>query len=320
MSLFLAYAFYFLNCIKAFDWYNYVFKDLHFLMKISGFTFIRNGTILGYPFIESINSILPICDEFIIAVGPSEDDTLTLLKKIKSKKIKIIQTQWNENMKDRGFVYAQQKMIAQFNCSGDWAFYLEGDEVIHQDDLKTIKKVMKKSLNNSNIESLVFDYYHFFGSKDWIATSPAWYRNEARIIRNNLRAWSPDALYFVNMDKNKKGRYPNAILVGVPIYHYGHIRSVASMNDKLKRVGKYWKTKIPNFISYKIDPQAVKPFLGQHPFIMNKWLKEKAEPFFNPDKNHLLTKREKKHRWLMLLEKWLNKDLTNKHFRLLDHE
>lgn len=289
-------------------------------MKISGFTFIRNGTILGYPFIESINSILPICDEFIIAVGPSEDDTLTLLKKIKSKKIKIIQTQWNENMKDRGFVYAQQKMIAQFNCSGDWAFYLEGDEVIHQDDLKTIKKVMKKSLNNSNIESLVFDYYHFFGSKDWIATSPAWYRNEARIIRNNLRAWSPDALYFVNMDKNKKGRYPNAILVGVPIYHYGHIRSVASMNDKLKRVGKYWKTKIPNFISYKIDPQAVKPFLGQHPFIMNKWLKEKAEPFFNPDKNHLLTKREKKHRWLMLLEKWLNKDLTNKHFRLLDHE
>ena len=320
MSLFLAYAFYFLNCIKAFDWYNYVFKDLHFLMKISGFTFIRNGTILGYPFIESINSILPICDEFIIAVGPSEDDTLTLLKKIKSKKIKIIQTQWNENMKDRGFVYAQQKMIAQFNCSGDWAFYLEGDEVIHQDDLKTIKKVMKTSLNNSNIESLVFDYYHFFGSKDWIATSPAWYRNEARIIRNNLRAWSPDALYFVNMDKNKKGRYPNAILVGVPIYHYGHIRSVASMNDKLKRVGKYWKTKIPNFISYKIDPQAVKPFLGQHPFIMNKWLKEKAEPFFNPDKNHLLTKREKKHRWLMLLEKWLNKDLTNKHFRLLDHE
>ena len=263
---------------------------------------------------------MPICDEFIIAVGPSEDDTLTLLKKIKSKKIKIIQTQWNENMKDRGFVYAQQKMIAQFNCSGDWAFYLEGDEVIHQDDLKTIKKVMQTSLNNSNIESLVFDYYHFFGSKDWIATSPAWYRNEARIIRNNLRAWSPDALYFVNMDKNKKGRYPNAILVGVPIYHYGHIRSVASMNDKLKRVGKYWKTKIPNFISYKIDPHAVKPFLGQHPFIMNKWLKEKAEPFFNPDKNHLLTKREKKHRWLMLLEKWLNKDLTNKHFRLLDHE
>jgi len=289
-------------------------------MKISGFTFIRNGTILGYPFIESINSILPICDEFIIAVGPSEDDTLTLLKKIKSKKIKIIQTQWNENMKDRGFVYAQQKMIAQFNCSGDWAFYLEGDEVIHQDDLKTIKNMMQTSLNNSNIESLVFDYYHFFGSKDWIATSPAWYRNEARIIRNNLRVWSPDALYFVNMDKNKNGRYPHAISIGVPIYHYGHIRSKASMNDKLKRVGKYWNRKIPDFISYEIDPNAIKPFSGKHPAIMKSWLKEKAEQTFHPDPNYQITRREKRHRWLMFFEKFLNKDLTRKHFKFINYD
>jgi len=284
-------------------------------MKISGFTFIRNGTILGYPFIESINSILPICDEFIIAVGPSEDDTLTLLKKIKSKKIKIIQTQWNESMKDRGFVYAQQKMIAQFNCSGDWAFYLEGDEVIHRDDLKTIKKVMQTSLNNSNIESLVFDYYHFFGSKDWIATSPAWYRNEARIIRNNLRVWSPDALYFINMDKNKKGRYPNAISIDATIYHYGHIRNRVSMNDKLKRIGKYWDKKIPDFFSYEIDPKAIQPFLGKHPPIMKKWLQNQAEQLFRPDSNHQLTLRERKHRLLGFFEKLLKKDLTKKHFK-----
>ena len=149
-------------------------------MKVSGFTFIRNGTVLGYPFIESINSILPICDEFIIAVGPSEDDTLARLRNINSKKIKIIQTQWNENMKDRGFVYAQQKMIAQFNCSGDWAFYLEGDEVIHEDDLITIKKSMQKSLNNFRIEALVFDYYHFFGSKDWDGVAHAASRFESQ--------------------------------------------------------------------------------------------------------------------------------------------
>ena len=95
-------------------------------MKVSGFTFIRNGTLLGYPFIESILSALPICDEFIVAVGDSEDDTLARIQAIDSDKIKIISTQWNEKMQDRGFVYAQQKMIAQYNCSGDWAFYLEG--------------------------------------------------------------------------------------------------------------------------------------------------------------------------------------------------
>jgi hypothetical protein len=289
-------------------------------MKISGFTFIRNGTILGYPFIESINSILPICDEFIIAVGPSEDDTLARLKKIKSKKVKIIQTQWNENMKDRGFVYAQQKMIAQFNCTGDWAFYLEGDEVVHQDDLIIIKKAMKKYLNNSKIESLAFDYYHFFGSKDWIAISPAWYRKEARIIKNNLRVWSPDALYFVNMDKNKKGRYPNAISLDVPIYHYGHIRTKASMNNKLKRVGKYWNKKIPDFVQYEIDPKAIKLFSGNHPKIMKIWLKENAEQVFNPDPNYKITQREKRHRFFSIFEKLLNKDLTKKHFNSISDD
>ena len=32
-------------------------------MRVSGFTFIRNGTMLGYPFVESIRSALPLCDE-----------------------------------------------------------------------------------------------------------------------------------------------------------------------------------------------------------------------------------------------------------------
>ena len=107
------------------------------LMKVSGFTFIRNGINLGYPFIESIKSILPICDEFIIAVGKSEDNTLQKICALKSKKIKIIETSWNENISDRGFVYAQQKMIAQYNCTGDWAFYLEGDEILDRSEEHT---------------------------------------------------------------------------------------------------------------------------------------------------------------------------------------
>ena len=127
-------------------------------MKVSGFTFIRNGSSLGYPFIESIKSILPICDEFIIALGKSEDNTLNKIRALKSKKIKIIETSWNENISDRGFVYAQQKMIAQYNCSGDWAFYLEGDEIIDPKDHKNILASMRQHLNNNDIEALAFKY------------------------------------------------------------------------------------------------------------------------------------------------------------------
>ena len=54
-------------------------------MKISAFTFIKNGQILGYPFVQSIKSILPIVDEFVVNVGNSEDDTILEIKSINDK-------------------------------------------------------------------------------------------------------------------------------------------------------------------------------------------------------------------------------------------
>jgi glycosyltransferase involved in cell wall biosynthesis len=267
--------------------------------------------------VESICSALPLCDEFVVAVGNSDDDTLARIKAINSDKIKIIPTFWNENMQDRGFVYAQQKMIAQYNCSGDWAFYLEGDEVLHEDDLPNIRAAMEKHLDNPQVEALVFDYYHFFGSPQWLAISPAWYRKECRIIRNSIRSFAPDGLYWVVMDKNKKGRYPCAALVNAPIYHYGHVRSIAAMREKNQRVGKYWKHDHPLFNGYQIDPQSISAFTGNHPEIVKHWLTNEAEKKFTPTHEHQLTKRERKHRWAMKLERMFKLELTKKHYRLV---
>lgn len=286
-------------------------------MKISLFTFIRNGTLLGYPFIESIRSALPLCDEFVIAVGNSEDDTLARIKAINSEKIIIISTFWNEKMQDRGFVYAQQKMIAQYNCTGDWAFYLEGDEVLHEEDLPKIRAAMERHLNNSEVEALAFDYLHFFGSPDWLARSPAWYRQECRIIRNTIRTFAPDGLYWVVMNQNSRGRYPKAALVGAPIYHYGHVRSIAAMQAKNQRVGKYWGRDHPLFNGYQIDPEAICRYSGQHPAIVNDWLVNEAEKIFAPDVNYQPVRRELKHRWVMKLEKLLSLELSKKHFKLI---
>ena len=98
-------------------------------MKVSGFTFLRNAEINGYPFIESIRSILPLVDEFICAIGPSDDNTKSMVQGINDKKIQILETKWNENMHDRGFVYGQQKMIAikkHFGTTKRKYLYLSG--------------------------------------------------------------------------------------------------------------------------------------------------------------------------------------------------
>ena len=209
-------------------------------MKISAFTFIKNGQILGYPFIQSIQSILPIVDEFVINVGQSEDDTLALIQSINNPKIRIIQSTWNDNMHDRGYVYGQQKMIAQFNCTGDWAFYIEGDEVYHEDDLNKIKASMQTHVDDPEVEALAFNFYHFYGNVNSYLDSPGWYRSEARIIKNSVRSYAPDGLFWLVLDSNKKGRYPKAKHTSARCYHYGWVRSEEQMNLKSQKVQQYW--------------------------------------------------------------------------------
>jgi len=286
-------------------------------MKISAFTFLRNGVMLGYPFEESIRSVLPLVDEFVVALGSCEDAPRARIVAMGDAKIRIVDTEWNEAMQDRGFVYGQQKMIAQYQCSGDWAFYLEGDEVVHERDLPALREVMQKHLHNTEVEALVFDYVHFYGGAAWRSVCPGWYRRAPRIIRNTIRSYAPDGLFWVVMHKNKRGRYPRAALTGVPIYHYGFARSIAAMREKNARVGRYWGHEHPLFHGYTMDPQGLVPFSGEHPAVMAHWLEHEAEQGFVPDPNYKLTRRELRYRWKARIERWFGVDLTQKHFTLV---
>src|SRR5438445_7922121 len=205
-------------------------------MKVSGFTFLRNVQKLGYPFVASIRSILPIVNEFVVALGPSDDDTEMLLRGIGDPKIRIIPTQWNERIQPdysvKGFVYGQQKSIALFNCTGDWAFYLEADEVVHEADLPKIRAAMERHLDDPRVEALAFDYLHFYGNANTYAWSPRWYRSEARILRNTIPAWAPKGLFFNVLVDHKHARYPRAAHSGATIYHYGWVRTNDEMNLK----------------------------------------------------------------------------------------
>ena len=286
-------------------------------MKVSAFTFIKNGQILGYPFIQSIQSILPIVDEFVINVGQSEDDTLALIQSINSPKIRIIQSIWNDNMHDRGYVYGQQKMIAQFNCTGDWAFYIEGDEVYHEDDLDKIRASMQTHVDNPEVEALVFDFYHFYGNANSYLDSPGWYRSEARIIKNSVRSYAPDGLFWLVLDSNKNGRYPKAKHTGACCYHYGWVRSEEQMNLKSQKVQQYWGGE-PTKIDYsQMDQQIIKAFSNSHPKVVQDWL-PKDKGIYQADPTYQPSKKQKKHRLMLKLEKLFGLELSKKHYKLIE--
>ena len=285
-------------------------------MKVSAFTFIKNGQVLGYPFLQSIMSVLPIVDEFVINVGESEDDTLALIESISSSKIRIIYSKWNDSMKDRGFVYGQQKMIAQYNCTGDWAFYVEGDEVYHENELEKITESMKINLNDQNVEALVFDFFHFYGNSNSYINSPGWYRSEARIIRNSVRSYAPDGLFWLVLDSNKVGRYPKARHTGANCYHYGWVRSEEQMNLKSKKVKKYWGEDYEKIDYSQMDQSIIEEFKGTHPEIIKNWL-PKESGIFETNANYKLTKKQKKHRLMIKLEKFFGIELSKKHYKLI---
>jgi glycosyltransferase involved in cell wall biosynthesis len=285
-------------------------------MKVSAFTFIKNGHLLGYPFLQSIKSILPIVDEFVINVGMSEDDTLEMIKSLKDNKIRIIKSKWNDEMRDRGYVYGQQKMIAQFNCTGDWVFYIEGDEVYHERDLEKIKKSMEIHLHDSKVEALVFDFNHFYGNANSVLNSPGWYRSEARIIKNSIRSYAPDGLFWLVLASNKNGRYPRAKRTGATCYHYGWVRSENQMNLKSRKVQKYWGGE-PVIIDYsQMDQSIIKEFQGSHPEIIKDWL-PKEDGLYKTDPSYKLTQKQKKHRMIIKLENFFGLDLSKKHYKLV---
>lgn len=287
-------------------------------MKVSGFTFVRNAVKFNYPAAQSIKSILPICDEFIVNVGDSDDGTLGLIESIGDPKVKIIRTAWNDRMRTKGFVYGQQKTIAHYSCTGDWAFYLETDEVVHEDDLPKIYDSMKKNLERPEVEALVFDYVHFYGNHATYLESPAWYRRAPRIIRNSIRAFSPDGLYFVVFDRhNKKGRYPKAALAGARIYHYGWARPETQMNVKSKDVQRFWNKEHKDISYASVDPAILREFKGSHPAAIMDWLPGNPAVPFKPDPSYRLSTRDKRQRMKMLIERLTGIDTSKKYHKLI---
>ncbi len=284
-------------------------------MKISAFTFIRNGDMLGYPYIASIKSVLPLVDEFIVNVGPSEDDTLENVKAINSDKIKILQTPWNEEMKTRGYVYGQQKMVAQFNCTGDWAFYIEGDEVVHEDDLEILRQSMLKYKDDDRVEALTVNYTHFYGNKNTYLWSPSWNRDEPRIIKNNIRTYAPDGLYWIVLKSKKIGRYPYAVKSGAKMYHYGWMRSEEQTDLKSQKISKYWNHKAnEKKTDYtQIDPITLKEFKDSHPKVVQEYLPD-AKGIQKTDSNYKITRKDKRNRILLKLENWFGFDFTKHHW------
>jgi hypothetical protein len=246
-------------------------------MKVAGFTFIRNAVKNDYPIVEAITSILPVCDEFVVALGHSEDETEQLIKNIGSPKIKIIHTVWDETLRDGGSVFATEtdKAFAAISPDVDWAFYIQGDECVHEKYLPLIKKEMEQNLNNAKVEGLLFKYLHFYGSYDYYGHSRRWYRREIRIVRNNTAIHSYRDAQGFRWDDRKIA----VKLIDAYIYHYGWVKPPNGLANKLRNFNHFYhddewmKENLPESFEFDYshkNPDRLVHFDGTHPAVMQK--------------------------------------------------
>lgn len=254
-------------------------------MKVSGFSFIRNALKYDYPIVEAICSILPICDEFVVAVGKSEDATLELIHNINSPKIKILETIWDDSLREGGRVLAEEtnKAFAAIAKDTDWAFYVQGDEVVHESYLPVIKNAMLTHLNNPQVEGMLFNYLHFYGNYQYIGDSRSWYRKEIRIIRNNADIVSYKDAQGFRTKNNKKLKVKE---IDAFIYHYGWVRNPITLQQKVDSFQALWHddeslkkviVEANEFDYSTVDSLAL--FQGTHPQVMEERIKRKNWDF-----------------------------------------
>lgn len=249
-------------------------------MKVTGFTIIRNALKYDYPVVEAINSILPICDEFVVAVGNSDDTTLNLIKSINSSKIKIIETIWDDSLRKGGQVLAIEtnKAFDAISNDTDWCFYIQSDECVHEKYLDEIKSAMMKYKDNPNVDGLLFNYLHFYGHYNYTGNSSRWYNKEIRIIKNNksIRSYK-DAQGFRKTDDSKL----RVKQINAEIYHYGWVKTPKAQQAKQENFHKMWHddewlnknvAKVEEFDYSEID--SLDDFKGTHPQVYKQRILE----------------------------------------------
>lgn len=290
-------------------------------MKVSGFTFIRNAILYDYPILEAIDSILPICDEVVVAVGNSSDNTLALIQSIDSPKIKIIETIWDEDLREGGRVLAVEtnKAFQHISEDSDWAFYIQGDEVIHEKYLEEVKTKMLQYKDEPKVEGLLFNYLHFYGSYDYVGSSTDWYPKEIRVIRNDKSIYSHnDAQSFRKGDGQKLRVRP----IDAYMYHYGWVRKPDAMQKKKETFHRYWHDDqwleeniiIGDTFDYAETTLELKRFDGQHPKLMQERIQATNWKF---DYDISFSKKRFKHKIKAFLEDNFGITIGRKNYKII---
>jgi len=242
------------------------------VIRVSGFTIVRNAITLDFPVVASIRSLLPVCDEVVVNVGRSEDDTLELVRSIGDPKIRILETEWDMTIRNR--VLGDETLRAMRACRHPWGIYIQADEVLHERGAEEVAAAIARHDADRRVEGLLVRYLHFYGDMDTIAVNRRWYRREVRAVRLDpaldIRPYQGAQGFRVGPELRKI----RARLTGAEMFHYGWARPTQALKAKREtnRVIYPWSRErearrplLPWF-------PGLTRFRGTHPAVAREWV------------------------------------------------
>ena len=242
------------------------------MVRVSGFTIVRNAVKLDFPLEASIRSILPVCDEVIVNVGRSEDDTLDLVRAISDPKIRILETEWDMTIKNK--VLGDETLRAMRACRHPWGVYIQADEVLHESGAEILARAIQEHDPDARVEGLLVQYRHFYGDLDTIATNRRWYRREVRAVRLDprldIRPYQGAQGFRVGPDHRKI----RARLTQAEMFHYGWARPAQALRTKRETSQVLYPWSKEREARRPLLPwfPGLRPFRGTHPAVARPWV------------------------------------------------
>ncbi|MFA7237993.1 MAG: hypothetical protein WC058_14105 [Phycisphaeraceae bacterium] len=294
-------------------------------MPIIGFSFGKDLVRLGYPVVQSVRSVLPICDRFVFVVGKSDDGTRELVASIDPRKVEIVDSEWPDVKVDGTVLSIEANKAldaatpapAPAPGSKSWGFYIQADEVVHEDDLPKIKAACERWAEHDQVKALLFRYLHFV--MDYQTTDPWMYHKASRIVRldGSCRiigdACGPAMTGYSGnvgnrdgyLDKNFLGTYVQWATPApgskdsARIFHYGWVKTRAQLDAKLDMVRQLWwgtlddaerrRRETHKFGKFMERYPILKNYRGTHPAVMRELIAQ--HPQYRPGRNRWLNPR-----------------------------
>jgi len=244
---------------------------------LSGFTLVRNAVKLDFPIVPAIRSVLAVCDEVVVNVGKSEDETRDLVASVRDPRVRIIDTEWDFTKKNLMLSIETQR--AMDACRGSWGIYIQADEVLHETGARVLKDTVAAVDDDARVEGLLVQYLHFYGGFDRIATSRRWYRREVRCIRlgRDIRPYQGAQGFRVGPEYRKI----RARVTAAKMFHYGWARPARAIKEKReisKTIYPWAKEQVERELqrNYLEWIPLLQPFTGAHPAAAREWVAARA--------------------------------------------